>query len=131
MGVAGGYCIFLNEPDVLLTLYNGWKQYRNLLNDPALGNVAPNKINTWNGQWVNYCYSNDDVPIDIPALYRSDIFKQETNSVSINTVNGVHFISTFQKNILINPPQAISSALVKPTKLWGLFRSILNKPEDL
>jgi hypothetical protein len=87
MGVAGGYCIFLNEPDVLLTLYKGWKQYRNLLNDPALGNVAPNKINTWNGQWVNYCYNNeDDVPIDIPALYRSDIFKQEANSVSINTV---------------------------------------------
>jgi hypothetical protein len=87
MGIAGGYCIFLNEPDILLTIYKGWKQYRNLLNDPALGNVTPNKINTWNGQWVNYCYSNeDDLPMDIPALYRSDIFKQETNCVSINTV---------------------------------------------
>lgn len=88
IGVSGGYCIFLDTPDLLLDLYDGWEIYRSLLNDPVLGNVAPNKINTWNGQWINYLLGKTEgTKIDIPALARSDMFKRTKDSVAIQTVN--------------------------------------------
>jgi len=50
VGVSGGYSIFFDHPEILLTLYDGWKVYRRFLNDITLSKMRANKINTWNGQ---------------------------------------------------------------------------------
>jgi len=36
IGIAGGYSIFLDTPQILLKLYDGWKTYRTYLNDNTL-----------------------------------------------------------------------------------------------
>lgn len=54
IGVAGGYSILINEPDILLEVFEGWKFYRKYLNDPTLEKLRGNQINSWNGQWLTY-----------------------------------------------------------------------------
>lgn len=55
IGVAGGLSIFFDHPKILLDLFDGWKVYRDYLNDVAY-NLRGNQINTWNGQWLAHIY---------------------------------------------------------------------------
>lgn len=59
----GDYTILFNDKRILLDVFEGWKYYRQSLNDTFI--LVPNQINTWNGQWLTHyyderCYDNDD-----------------------------------------------------------------------
>ena len=59
----GGYTILFNDKRILIDVFEGWKYYRQTLNDTLM--LSPNQINTWNGQWLTHyyderCYDNDD-----------------------------------------------------------------------
>lgn len=55
--VKGGQTILFNHKTILLDIYEGWAVYRELLNRTPF--LRGNQINTWNGQWLAYRYSND------------------------------------------------------------------------
>ena len=80
VGLSGGYCIYFTEPELLLHLYEGWQIYRRFLNDPTLGKLAPNKINSWNGQWLSFrCgkqfrRSGHNGSVDFGALDQLQVF---------------------------------------------------------
>ncbi|MFV0506157.1 MAG: hypothetical protein ACK5L5_05530 [Bacteroidales bacterium] len=88
IGISGGYSILFDNEDILLTLYEGWKQYRSLLNDEGLSGMRGNKINTWNGQWLNFrlgrAYSND---FDYTTLEREGVLSISTNNIEVNTIS--------------------------------------------
>lgn len=87
IGVAGGYSIFFDHPQILLTLYEGWKVYRKLLNDPTLDKLAGNKINSWNGQWLNFSFSIDyEENPDFGHLTNCKFFKQDEKEIVIETI---------------------------------------------
>ncbi len=48
--VQGGFTLLIDSDDVLLMTYDGWVQYRRLLEQTP--NLKQFQINTWNGQWV-------------------------------------------------------------------------------
>lgn len=87
VGVAGGYSIFFNEPEILLDLFKGWKVYRELLNDPLLERMRGNQINTWNGQWLSYFsgkrFRKD---FDFNRLDRMKFFSVSEKVIEINTI---------------------------------------------
>lgn len=86
IGVAGGFSIFFNTNDILLSLYEGWKAYREILNDSTI-NIVGNQIDTWNGQWLAYRFSryyNDD--FDYLAFDQYKFFKIENNRIKIDTI---------------------------------------------
>lgn len=88
IGVAGGYSIFFNEKGILLKLYEGWKVYRDFLNDDALNLLRGNQINTWNGQWLNYSYNTyfqDD--FDFTTLQNNQVFFVDEKLIEVNTIN--------------------------------------------
>ncbi|MCF6240682.1 MAG: hypothetical protein L3J74_04980 [Bacteroidales bacterium] len=58
IGVAGGLSISFDNAEILLATFEGWEKYREFLNDVSLEKLAGNKINSWNGQWLNF-YFND------------------------------------------------------------------------
>jgi len=70
IGVSGGYVLLIDEPDVLWTLYTGWKYYRQYLSQTP--NVKDKQIETWNGQWLwhwgrpfyNSTHPNDNLHIE-------------------------------------------------------------------
>ena len=88
IGVAGGYNILINDAQITLETYKGWKYYRKYLNDPTLNKLRGNQINSWNGQWLTYKLGKDyDENFDFSTLEMEKIFKVETAAAEVNTVN--------------------------------------------
>jgi len=89
LGVAGGYSIFFDQPDLLLTVFEGWPIYRKYLNDPAIERLRGNQINTWNGQWVSFIYNSRDYreDFDFSFLEQLQIFQSDPEKIEVNTVN--------------------------------------------
>lgn len=88
IGVAGGYSIFFDDKDILLKLYEGWKVYRDFMNDDTLELLRGNQINTWNGQWLNYSYNKYfQEDFDFTTLHNSAVFSINDKLVEVNTVN--------------------------------------------
>ena len=88
IGVAGGYCLLINDEEILWRLFLGWKIYRELLNDPTLNKMRPNQINTWNGQWLTYVLGKDyDPDFDFNTLVSYELLKQTDKLIEVNTIN--------------------------------------------
>lgn len=105
IGVEGGFSIFFDNETILLDLYEGWEIYRKALNDNLL-KLASNKIDTWNGQWLSYRYSEYyQANPDISTLDTESFFKRDINGIKVDTVFwGKLFFSIsrkFMDNILI------------------------------
>lgn len=54
VGVQGGFCILFNNPEILLSIYDGWSMYRKALNNNH--KLKGNQIASWNGQWIAHRY---------------------------------------------------------------------------
>jgi hypothetical protein len=74
IGVSGGFVMLINEEDVLWSLFNGWQYYRKYLQQTP--NLKDKQIETWNGHWISYCFSNR-----FNNEYPMDNFKLETTEV--------------------------------------------------
>jgi len=87
LGVAGGYAILFNDADITYATFEGWSVYRRYLNDPATATLPPNKIVTWNGQWITFRlgkkYASD---FDFIALKKQGFFDVKENEIITNTV---------------------------------------------
>ncbi|MBT3243894.1 MAG: hypothetical protein HN352_12130 [Bacteroidetes bacterium] len=87
VGVAGGYSIFFDQPDILLKLYEGWKFYRSYLNDKTLDRLRGNQINTWNGQWLNFSYNKYfRENFDFAKLHSTGVFTVNEKVIEVNTI---------------------------------------------
>lgn len=88
IGVAGGYNFLINDPQIILETYEGWKFYRKYLNDASLDKLRGNQINSWNGQWLTYKLGKDYRDnFDFSRLHGLNIFSVNNNVVEVNTVN--------------------------------------------
>lgn len=87
LGVAGGYTLLFDDPEILYATFQGWKHYRRFLNDPLFKKLPPYKLNTWNGQWLTYrfskWYSKD---FNFNTLVNEKIISNADNKLEINTV---------------------------------------------
>lgn len=86
IGVAGGYSLLINDPQITMDTFEGWKYYRKYLNDPTLEKLNDNQINSWNGQWLTYklgkLYTEG---FDFKELEQQKFFKEK--SLDIDTVS--------------------------------------------
>lgn len=89
IGVAGGFTILFDNPDITLQTFEGWKAYRKYLNDPVLEKLRGNQINSWNGQWLTYSMNSEEFreDFDFSALTDQKMFKVETSLAEVTTVN--------------------------------------------
>lgn len=65
IGISGGFVMLLQEDEILVSLFEGWKYYRQYLKQTP--NVKNKQIETWNGQWLSHFLSDDynkDRPFD-------------------------------------------------------------------
>jgi hypothetical protein len=65
IGISGGFVMLLQEDEMLISLFEGWKYYRQYLRQTP--NVKNKQIETWNGQWLSHLLSDDfnkDRPFD-------------------------------------------------------------------
>ncbi len=89
IGVAGGFTILFDDPYITLRTFEGWKVYRQYLNDPSLERMRGNQINTWNGQWLTYDMDpyrfRED--FDFATLVEEGFFKVDSTTVEALTLN--------------------------------------------
>ncbi|MEM6767883.1 MAG: hypothetical protein AAF655_23315 [Bacteroidota bacterium] len=87
-GVAGGYALLFNDPNITYTIFEGWKVYRKYLNDEAIQNrLSPNKLSTWNGQWLRFRYSSDyQSDYNFTTLSSLNVFSFKGAEAEINTI---------------------------------------------
>ena len=87
IGVAGGYAILFNDPEITYTTYEGWKLYRTFLNDDSLKLLRSNQATTWNGQWLTYRFGKryrEDT--DFQTLESEGFFLIEKDKIEIKTI---------------------------------------------
>lgn len=88
IGLAGGYNILINDAEVTLKTYEGWKYYRKYLNDPTLQKLRGNQINSWNGQWLTFRLGKRfDENFDFTMLEEEKVFKVDNSSAEVTTAN--------------------------------------------
>lgn len=88
VGVAGGYSIYFDEAELLFKIYEGWKHYRELLNDSTLETMRGNQINTWNGQWLAYANNKRfDGEFDFIDFQNRNAVTMNEKLIEVNTIN--------------------------------------------
>ena len=123
VGVAGGYSIFFDHSQILLTLYDGWSVYRRLLNDPTLDKMRGNQINTWNGQWLNYAFSGDDFEAnpDFGYLSNFDVFNQNEKLIEVYTIFWAKFYFNLSEELSDETVTAYVYSLGQTNKTIGFI----------
>lgn len=87
--VQGGFCMYVNEPQVLFTLFEGWQFYRNYLTE--MPKLRPNQIDTWNGQWLAHAFHKRSFNPQSP-LANFDPFRTTKNVVEVETQTWVKVV---------------------------------------
>ncbi len=89
LGVAGGYAILFDNPKITYATFEGWKVYREFLNDPANDKLRGNQITTWNGQWLTLKFGKlfpSDHDFNYFLRKKAVVINEKTKDVEINTV---------------------------------------------
>lgn len=88
IGVAGGYSLLINDPEITMATFEGWQHYRKYLNDPTLKKLRGNQINSWNGQWLTFKLGKTFIDdFEFSDLEQEKIFKVDDKLAEVNTVN--------------------------------------------
>lgn len=81
VGVQGGFCILIDNVNILLDISEGWEVYRTAVNQTS--NLKGNQINSWNGQWIAHRYSRNFIQ-DFPLANFSP-FSEKDEFLSVDT----------------------------------------------
>lgn len=83
IGVQGGLSILFTNPEILLDIFDGWKIYRDVLNNTEI--LKGNQVNTWNGQWLGHIYGKTYVPKRPMANFQPFDTKPDGMSVKVQS----------------------------------------------
>jgi len=122
IGVAGGLSILFDNPEVLMATFEGWKIYRKLLNDESLEKLAGNKINSWNGQWLNFCFSENyfENP-DFSILSDENFFKETNEEIVIETIKWSRLFFNLSRKLATQTLTAYVYSLGQTNKTIGFI----------
>lgn len=79
IGVQGGATILFSNPKLLIDIFDGWYEYRKVLNATPM--MRGNQINTWNAHWIKHLYA----PIKVSTM-PMDIYSKQSELISIETL---------------------------------------------
>lgn len=87
IGLQGGFSVLFSEKKILLDIFDGWKIYRDVLNNTP--NLKGNQINTWNGQWLAHRYSSVYVENNPMANFMPFSTKEGLMSIEVRSWTSV------------------------------------------
>ncbi len=125
VGVEGGLSFFFNDPEILMSLYEGWQYYRNYLEE--MPTLAPNQIDTWNGQWLAHRYHKRYFNKDHP-LANFDPFKnQKDGSIRLGTQSWMRVVFGLSQRFPDSTIVAYVFSLGQTNKTIGFIPIVLAK----
>jgi hypothetical protein len=135
IGVEGGYTFYLDEPDLLISVYDGWKVYREILNDTSINHKA-RQIDTWNGQWLAYLndrfYRGDNDYVSLNN-HKNNIFKvdEKTGVISVDTIPWSKLVFSISKAVSKKQIVGFIGTFSKDNKSLGFFPFSIQKVKKL
>jgi len=78
IGVQGGWCLLVDDEDILYSTFQGWQVYRRFLRETP--GFKARQINTWNAHWLVHVLSHRS------STYPSTITAPEKENASIATL---------------------------------------------
>lgn len=106
IGVQGGLSLLFSNKQILLDLFDGWKVYRDFLNNtPAL---RGNQINTWNGQWIAHHYDKLSYDATNPTASFNPFSATKDGGMEINTQSWTKILIGISRNY----PETILTAYI-------------------
>ncbi len=127
IGIKGGYSMYINEPKILMTLFEGWQYYRNFLEeDPKL---RPNQIDTWNGQWLAHAFNK--YFLEETPLANFNPFDTKKGVNEITTQNWVKIIFSLAQQFPNNQLLAYVFSLGNTNQTIGFIPIFLSKANRL
>jgi hypothetical protein len=109
--IKGGLSFYFKDEEILWTLFEGWRVYRDILNDKSLVKIRGNQIEAWNAQWLNFSFDN--------RLYRKDYDFAYLHNIEALTVNeNVIEVKTINWSKLFF---SISSKIKKPSSTVYIY----------
>jgi hypothetical protein len=122
LGVAGGYTILFDDPEITYTTFEGWKHYRRFLNDPLLDKLPPYKLNTWNGQWLSYRYDEYfDERFNLGTLIDIKAISTDEKGMEINTASWSKLFFSLSNSLEIDSVTAYVFSLGSTNKTVGFI----------
>jgi len=122
LGVAGGYTILFDDPEITYATFEGWKHYRRFLNNPLFDKFPPYKLNTWNGQWLAYRYDSEfDSNFIFATLVGEKIINSDINGIEINTVSWAKLFFNLSSSLDIESATAYVFSLGSTNKTVGFI----------
>lgn len=122
IGVSGG-CILIDEDDVLLTLFNGWKHYRRYYEQTP--NLKDKQIETWNGQWLNLSLNNTIVNEDVE--YSKIEATEVVGNLAIPTIEWSAIVFALSKKYGNKTLTAYAYSLSKVNTTFGFINIYLKE----
>ena len=98
IGVQGGVCLLINNLDILYDTFEGWRYYRQYLEDYPL--LKGNQINTWNGKWIAHRYNEEEYDPRKPLASFSPLNKAKDDTFDLATeswLDVMYGVATQQK----------------------------------
>lgn len=102
IGVSGGLNLLVDDDRVLLTLYDGWTQYRHYMRETP--KLKPHQINTWNGWWLTTAFKKNfdsSKPFERQPDAKVD---RATGIISLETQKWVSVIFALARNLPPSQP---------------------------
>lgn len=91
IGVPDRLCILFNNKDILLVTFEGWKFYREVLENTTT--LKGNQINSWNGLWLAHRYNCLNYHSDNPMDKFNNYLVTKDSSMSVNLCGWTELLS--------------------------------------
>ena len=120
--VEGGLSLLIDDDEALLTLYEGWTEYRKYLDQTAT--LKPHQINTWNGQWLAHRWGRSYKP------ELTHTWSMDNEKTALTTQTWVHLLFALSHNYRKTPDKMLTAYVYsfgQTNRTLGFVR--LNLPE--
>ena len=118
IGLSGGYCILPDDPKLLMIIYEGWKVYREYVNNEDIP-IKDKQINSWNGQYLNYILKHK-VP-DFEKMFESGMFKEDKKILRVDTLDWNRLYFTILRHHSVEPINCYVYLLGQMNKTVGII----------
>lgn len=106
IGVQSGLSMFFDNNQILLDLFEGWRLYRDYLNDTP--QLRGNQINTWNGQWLSHKYNKMTYDTNNPTAGFNPFGSTKDGGLEVNTQSWTKVLLGIARNF----PDTLETAYV-------------------
>ncbi len=132
IGIEGGYSFYFTDPDILISIFQGWTVYRKFLNDPSIEKLVERQVDTWNGQWLYYLYAKgkEQIP-DFGSMSNAFVIDKTNGTLKAKTIKWSKLMFSISKRYVDVVLTGFVGTFGNTNKTLGFFPFRFEQAEKL